>query len=59
MAQNECHDPRHFDRLIYSKTFTRDPLINRSLLCKNPRIVQGNIDPKPGMSHYIPCLIAE
>ena len=19
----------------------------------------GNIDPKPGMSHYIPCLIAE
>jgi hypothetical protein len=19
----------------------------------------GNIDPKPGMSHYIPCLVAE
>jgi hypothetical protein len=21
--------------------------------------LSGNIDPKPGMSHYIPCLIAE
>ena len=23
------------------------------------RCPSGNIDPKPGMSHYIPCLIAE
>jgi hypothetical protein len=22
-------------------------------------IPSGNIDPKPGMSHYLPCLIAE
>ena len=27
----------------------------------NPQYIcaSGNIDPKPGMSHYIPCLIAE
>jgi hypothetical protein len=42
MAQNECPHPRHFDRLIYTLKFTRDPLINRSVLCKNPRILQGD-----------------
>ena len=26
---------------LYTLQFTRDPLINRSLLCKNPRILQG------------------
>ena len=26
--------------IVYSKKFTRDPLINRLLLCKNPRILQ-------------------
>jgi hypothetical protein len=25
----------------------------------NKFCASGNIDPKPGMSHYIPCLIAE
>jgi hypothetical protein len=41
MAQYECNHPRHFDRPIYSK-ITRDPLINRSLLCKSPRNLQGD-----------------
>jgi hypothetical protein len=27
---------------LYTLKFTRDPLINRSLLCKNPRILQGD-----------------
>jgi hypothetical protein len=26
----------------YTLKFTRDPLINPSLLCKNPRILQGD-----------------
>jgi hypothetical protein len=41
MAQSECNHPRHFDAL-YTLKFTLDPLINRSLLCKNPRILQGD-----------------
>ena len=27
---------------LYTLKFTRDPLINRSFLCKNPRILQGD-----------------
>jgi hypothetical protein len=27
---------------LYTLKFTRDPLINRSILCKNPRILQGD-----------------
>ena len=40
MAQSEFNHPRILTAL-YTLKFTWDPLINRSLLCKNPRILQG------------------
>ena len=41
MAQNQCND-RGILTALYTLKFTRDPLINRSLLCKNPRILKGD-----------------
>ena len=41
MAQNECNHPRILTAL-YTLEFTRHPLINLSLLCKNPRNLQGD-----------------